>query len=286
MAWFSFSQRLLMSGLMILAAFSLEAASSLDPQTFTMWQRQGVPHLLLDARSQQAYLQGHRKGAISFDVEETYRQDEGVWLAKSISAMTREIRQRGLTLGQTIVIYDAGMLMDAARLAWVLELYGLNQIHILIDDMDGVELSHEVVATGVSSYVPALNPDVLINARMTLLAAHNSSFAIVDIRGEDHYRGKASETRKFGHIPGAINIPMDRFFFRDDKQRLNLRDWGKLMALFKGLDPGKRYITYCYKGKASTLGYFLMQQAGLQVTHYDGSWLDWSQRDLPVERPE
>ncbi|WP_417348866.1 sulfurtransferase [Ferrimonas sp.] len=286
MVWCQFPQRLLLSLLLILVPSSLEAASALDARTLSLWQRQGMPHLLLDARPHQAYLQGHRKGAISFDVEETYRQEQGVWLAKSITAMTGEIRQRGLTLGQTIVVYDDGMLMDAARLAWVLELYGLTQVHILIDDLDKAELSIGVVTPTASSYVPALNPDVLINARMTLLAGHNPSFGIVDIRGEAHFLGKASETRKFGHIPGAINIPMDKFFYLDEKQQQHLRSWGELMALFQELDPSKRYITYCYKGKASTLGYFLMQQAGLQVTHYDGSWLDWSQRDLPVERPE
>ncbi|BDY04417.1 rhodanese-like domain-containing protein [Ferrimonas sp. YFM] len=286
MVWYRFSHRLLVSLMLVWVTCSVEAATALDPQTLSLWQRQGIPVQLLDARPHQAYLQGHRQGAISFDVEETYRQDQGVWLAKSISAMTQEIRQRGLALGQTIVVYDDGLLMDAARLAWVLELYGLTQVHILVDSLESAKLNKEPVTPRPSSYVPALNPDVLINARMTLLAGHNPSFGIVDIRGEDHYLGKASETKKFGHIPGAINIPMDNFFYRDDNNTPQLRSWGELMSLFQGLDPGKRYITYCYKGKASTLGYFLMQQAGLQVTHYDGSWLDWSQRDMPVERPE
>ncbi|WP_051215857.1 sulfurtransferase [Ferrimonas futtsuensis] len=286
MVWYRSPHRLLVSLPLVWAAFSVEAASALAPETLSLWLHQGTPVQLLDARPHQAYLQGHRQRAISFDVEDTYRQDQGVWLAKSISAMTQEIRRRGLALGQTIVVYDDGLLMDAARLAWVLELYGLNQVHILVDDMESTELSKEVVTPRSSSYVPALNPDVLINARMTLLAGHNPGFGVVDIRGEDHFLGKASETHKFGHIPGAINIPMDKFFYPDDEQQLRLRSWEELMALFQGLDPSKRYITYCYKGKASTLGYFLMQQSGLRVTHYDGSWLDWSQRDLPVERPE
>ncbi|USD39026.1 sulfurtransferase [Ferrimonas sp. SCSIO 43195] len=276
--------RVLTVALLLLLAGPVRAAESLSLAEWQRWQQQRLPVLLYDAREPQAYGSGHRPGAISFPVSSTYREVDGVLLAQTISVMTERLRQAGARADVAIVVYDDGQLLDAARLAWVLELYGLPQLYLLNAPLPKTALSTEATQVSPSRYLPSLNPDVLANARMTQLAGFNPDFTVIDNRPEPDYLGQRSETDKFGHIPGAVNIPMTAFYEPGDDGQPRIKSAEQLALLFSKLNKNQRYITYCYSGKASTLGYFLMRQAGLDVMHYDGSWLDWSARDLPVER--
>ncbi|SDI75802.1 thiosulfate/3-mercaptopyruvate sulfurtransferase [Ferrimonas sediminum] len=276
--------RVLTVAFLLLLAGSLGAAETLSEAEWQRWQQQQRPVLLYDAREHQEYRSGHRPGAISFPVSSTYRKEDGVLLVQTISVMTARLRQAGARPDATIVVYDDGQLLDAARLAWVLELYGLRRLYVLNAPLPKSALSTAATQASPSRYLSTLNPDVLANARMTQLAGFNPDFTVIDNRPEPDYLGQHSETDKFGHIPGAVNIPITAFYEPGDDGQPRMKSAEQLALLFADLDKRQRYITYCYSGKASTLGYFLMRQAGLNVMHYDGSWLDWSARDLPVER--
>lgn len=58
----------------------------------------------------------------------------------------------------------------------------------------------------------------------------------------------------------------------------------ELPALFRkaGVKPGDRVIAYCYIGQATTV-LFAARAVGIDAVLYDGSFEDWTMRDLPVE---
>ncbi len=116
------------------------------------------------------------------------------------------------------------------------------------------------------------------------MAAYSDLYQLYDSRTLAEFMGERSATKKFGHIPTAKNIQNSVFFNTTTEGTKILKSPKQLESIFATLDKSRKSVTYCNKGRASTLTYFLMKQAGFKVSHYDGSWLDWSEKGLPVEK--
>ena len=69
----------------------------------------------------------------------------------------------------------------------------------------------------------------------------------------------------------------------DDLNRLKTAD--QLAALFTkvGIAPSDTIIGYCHIGQQATAILFAARTLGHPVLLYDGSFEDWSLRNLPVE---
>jgi thiosulfate/3-mercaptopyruvate sulfurtransferase len=104
---------------------------------------------------------------------------------------------------------------------------------------------------------------------------------LIDARDENRFHGIGEEPRlglKSGHIPGAINIPYTQL----------LQD-GKFLskeALLKILPLGDKPLVFtCGSGVTACidlLAYELISKNSKAV--YDGSWTEWGQLDLPIEK--
>ena len=74
---------------------------------------------------------------------------------------------------------------------------------------------------------------------------------------------------KGGHIPGAINIPLDIFMNKDDLEKINL-------LRSKKIDLETEIITYCNTGrKSKVLANELVRLGYLNVNNYKGSMQEW-----------
>jgi len=93
---------------------------------------------------------------------------------------------------------------------------------------------------------------------------------IVDVRSEEVYNGKTpGRGIKGGHIPGAINIPLDIFMDKDDSEKINL-------LRSKKIDFKTEIITYCNTGrKSKVLAKELVRLGYLNVNNYKGSMQEW-----------
>ncbi len=244
--------------------------------------------LIFDARSQEQYQQGHINTAISFPTELTYVEINNAYYVKNIKKIAPLLQQKGITASQQIIIYDQGDLKNAARLFWVLELYGVKNIAILNGGIDvwhpQYSLTQTVIPVQQSQYFPVLNSTVYASTTVAKIAAYSDLYQLYDSRSVAEFMGERSATKKFGHIPKAKNIQNSVFFNTTTEGIKILKSPQQLESIFATLDKSRKSVTYCNKGKASTLTYFLMKQAGFKVSHYDGSWLDWSEKGLPVEK--
>ncbi len=89
---------------------------------------------------------------------------------------------------------------------------------------------------------------------------HPKDIVIVDVREAEDYAE--------GHVPGAINLPHDR--------------WNT----FEGLDKNKQNIVYCYSlvchlAKKAAVHF---AREGYPVMELDGGMRSWREHDLPVEK--
>jgi rhodanese-related sulfurtransferase len=85
------------------------------------------------------------------------------------------------------------------------------------------------------------------------------SINIIDVRREQDFRK--------GHIPGAINLPSDR--------------WGS----FDGLSRDRTNIVYCYHQQChlSVNACKFFAEQGYPVRELEGGFETWKQHKLPVE---
>ena len=85
---------------------------------------------------------------------------------------------------------------------------------------------------------------------------------VIDVREEEDYRA--------GHIPGAINLPHEK--------------WDSL----DGLSKDKPNILYCYSQVCHLAAAAAVQFAdkGFPVMEMDGGFKAWKQHDLDVEKSE
>ena len=100
---------------------------------------------------------------------------------------------------------------------------------------------------------------------------------LLDVRSRHEYEGVAGAhcDLRQGHIPGAVNLPLERL--------LECTSAMEVRALV-GLPEGAEVIAYCHSGNRSHFAVEVLRGAGYDARNYAGSWHEWSSvADLPAE---
>ncbi|MCX7925614.1 MAG: sulfurtransferase [Fimbriimonadales bacterium] len=101
---------------------------------------------------------------------------------------------------------------------------------------------------------------------------------LLDARSPQQYQA--------GHIPTAQNLFL-REMLRTEGNVSVWRSPDEIREKLKqlGVDTGRPLVTYCNSGReASQLWFTLRYLLGIEVQTYDGSWVQWSAKGLPVEK--
>jgi thiosulfate/3-mercaptopyruvate sulfurtransferase len=150
----------------------------------------------------------------------------------------------------------------AERLWWLLRHFG----H---DDCAVLELAgwHGPLASGdeevaPAEFVPRARNDDTIEANE--LARRRDELVVVDARLPARWRGEQNPIdTKPGRVPGALNAP-----------------WNEPLPEL----PEGELVAYCGSGVTATVVLHRLHLAGRDGKLYPGSWSEWEQRDLPLEK--
>jgi len=262
--------------------------------------RQGVR--LLDARwrpdgtGAEVYRAGQIPGARYIDWRADLVDDGEDSDAMRLTTPVRiaEVATRaGIGDGTTVVIYDDTQGLYAARVWWSLQAYGLEQVRILDGGFPAWQEEDRPVSRsltdGMELPVAPFTPRGPNRMHLTtsdvraMLGA--PSVALLDARAPAEYRGFEGNTRRLGHIPGAINVPVGTMH-RAGSQRLRDGDDLRSRLHAANVSRGRRMVTYDGSGVAAAkLAFVLMLLGHDDVAVYDGGWAEWGNRlDLPVDR--
>jgi thiosulfate/3-mercaptopyruvate sulfurtransferase len=242
-----------------------------------------------------AYDTGHIPGAVRVDWK-TELQDQVRRDFVNKQQFEALLSGKGISNGDTVVLYGGNNNWFAAYAYWYFTLYGHNDVRLLDGgrkkwELDGRPLTKDVENRTASQYT-AQEQDLSIRAFRDEAVAAIGNQNLVDVRSPDEFSGKLlapahlpqEQSQRPGHIPGALNVPWskaaneDGTFRSDDELR-------KLYAE-EGLDNGKDTIAYCRIGERSSHTWFVLKEllGHENVKNYDGSWTEYgSLVGVPIE---
>ena len=196
----------------------------------------------------------------------------------------------GITDDTTVVVYDDTQSLFAARAWWSLRAYGLDSVRILDGGYpdwaaQGREISNARVPLGKAGFtVRGPNRTRLTTSDVRGLLG-SPDVTLLDARAPAEYHGYEGNTKRLGHIPGAVNVPVGA---TSEPGRQKLRDGAVLRDLLHKANVvrGRRMVCYDGSGVAAAKLAFVLTLLGHEdVSVYDGGWAEWGNRlDLPVDR--
>ena len=208
--------------------------------------------------------------------------------------LQRVVARAGIGNGSRVVLYGERFNLLAARAYFTLDYLGIAGNAALLDGglekwrAEGRPLTAEAArAKPAAALAISPRPEILVDTtRMKALAAQPREAVLIDARPVKEYSGEqlSEDVQKPGHIPGAASLYwMDMLVSRANpvlKPETELRSmYAKARAL-----PGEKLITYCRTGMQSSFDYFVAKYLGYDPAMYDGSFFEWSLKNLPVER--
>ncbi len=232
------------------------------------------------------YERGHIPGATNF-----------VWHTDLVDPVRRDIagkeqlegllRAAGVNDDSTIILYGDTNNWFAAWGAWVLDVYGVENVKLLdggrkLWEAEGRPLATSPLALAAGNItLKDANPALRAHIAEVVEASVTGSHAIVDIRSADEYSGKIIAPEGFketairaGHVTGAVNVPWGRAVQEDG--RFKPAEELRVLYAEAGIDGSKPVITYCRIGERSSHTWFALTKIlGYEVKNYDGSWTEY-----------
>jgi thiosulfate/3-mercaptopyruvate sulfurtransferase len=209
------------------------------------------------------YLAGHVPGASFLDVDEDLAAPPGPGgrhpLPDTVS-FARAASRAGIETGVFVIAY--GNMGGAERLWWLLRHFGHDDCAVL--DLEGwlgpMRPGDEEITA--ATFEPRPRSDDTIGADE--LAARLEELVVIDTRQPARFRGEANQIDRVpGRVPGSVSAPWD--------------------APLPDLPSGE-FVAYCGSGVTACVVLHRLALVGHDAKLYPGSWSEWEQHDLPVER--
>lgn len=247
-----------------------------------------------DGTGPTVFAAGHIPGAVHIDwrtdlIEPAEDGVSGLRLAGP-DQVAEAMGRVGIGDGTSLVIYDDTIGLYAARVWWSLAAYGYESARILDGGMAAWTaarrpLSHASYPPAAATFTPRANPRLRLATADVRALLGSPDVLILDARASAEYRGLEGNSRRLGHIPGAVNVPVGAMHTLGAH---TLRDAADLkeMILKANVPRGRRIIAYDGSGVAAARLAFVLALLGYDdVAVYDGGWSEWGDRlDLPVDR--
>ena len=214
-------------------------------------------------RGRELYLAGHIPGASFLDVDEDLAAppgERGRHPLPEAGDFAAAASRAGIGEGVFVVAY--GSMGGAERLWWLLRHFGHDDCAVLELDAWLGPLREGEEQIEPAAFEPRPRDGDTISAPE--LASRLGELVVVDARFPERFRGEANPIDRVpGRVPGAVNAP-----------------WNESLPQL----PNGELVAYCGSGVTSCVTLHRLALAGREGKLYPGSWSEWEQLELPVER--
>jgi thiosulfate/3-mercaptopyruvate sulfurtransferase len=231
------------------------------------------------------YLLGHLPGARFLDLEAvltgpTTDPTLGRHPLPDADRLGAGLGALGIDPGRPIVVYDEPGSFAAGRAWWVLRWAGLD-VRVLDGGIRAWVASGRPLEAGEPDAHPGSPLRLTTGELPTLDADEAAGFdgTLIDVRAPERFRGEVEPIDpRAGHIPGAVNRPVARFWNADGL----LPSPAELDALID-LPADKPVAVYCGSGVSAAQAVLALASLGIEASLYAPSWSGWSSDpDRPV----
>jgi len=235
--------------------------------------------IILDTRPKTMFLYGHLINSQSLTIEQVIKFDHfGSNLVGDEDKLSDLFGSLGIDDSKTVLILGDSMDPSAARIAWTFLYLGHKNTCILnanISELQeqGFEFTKKIFSINPTSFSSKINQKIRIDSKN--LNEKLNHFIILDARSPQEYM--------MGHLPYSKLIPFTEgiSFTGNLFQEKNF-----LEDLFSknNISKESEIVCYCMHGhRASNLFIQLLLAGFNQLKLYDGSFVDWHGRGLPLE---
>lgn len=234
-----------------------------------------------DARAE--FESAHIPGAVFFDIDEVSDTTSPLpHMLPPPEKFASRMQALGLGDGSRIIVYDNSPLRSAARVWWMLTLFGAHEVAIL----DGGFAKWVAEGRATESGKPIVrhrhftvwaDKSLVRDSKQMTENLRTKAEQVVDARSAGRFAGTDPEPRaglRSGHIPGSKNLPYDQLFNEDG----TYKNPEAIKAAFdaSGVDFSKPVVATCGSGVTSAVLAFAATLIGHpKMAIYDGSWSEW-----------
>jgi thiosulfate/3-mercaptopyruvate sulfurtransferase len=225
----------------------------------------------------------HIPGAVFFDIDEVSDTTSALpHMLPPPEKFASRMQALGLGDGSRIIVYDNSPLKSAARVWWMLTLFGAHEVSIL----DGGFAKWQSECRAVESGKPIVrhrhftvwaDKSLVRDARQMTENLRTKAEQVVDARSAGRFAGTEPEPRaglRGGHIPGSKSLPFDQLFNEDGTYKSPEAIKAAFDAI--GIDLSRPVIGTCGSGVTSAVLAFAAALIGHpKMAIYDGSWSEW-----------
>ncbi len=254
-----------------------------------VWEHRADPKVrIIDCSSLERYLRAHIPGAVGLPVDVRIKEAEGNGLhVMGLDAFAELMGRLGISEDTTVVTYDDLIVAYATRLWWALNYYGHTKVKVLnggwqrwVTEGRPVDFHETVPPQG--GFTPRVNKSIISRLDDVKHKVGSPGVQILNVLPESHYRGNANPfgNKRVGRIPGARNIPSERFITDDDSHVFRSATELEALLLEAGFSPDQESIIHCQNGVRTTVGFFVLSLLGWKnVRAYDAAMAEWANRD-------
>lgn len=235
--------------------------------------------IIIDTRPKIAYSYGHIPNSVSLVVDQLIQiSPDGAHLAPDSQKASQLLGELGIDNDKTVIV--TGELMDPSvfRIAWTLQYLGQKNTKIL-DASIGTwqSMGHEMTRAQKKptpvQFVPQINSNIRIESEE--LQGLIGKATILDARTPQEFFG--------GHIPGSVLFPFTDGIGQDG-MLLDSKESLESLFLQRDIPKDRQVICYCMHGHRASSLFYQARLAGFEnVKLYDGSFIDWYSKKLPLE---
>lgn len=234
--------------------------------------------VILDTRPKTMFLYGHVAKSQSLTLDQVIEFDQyGSNLVLDEKKIAELFGSLGIDDSKTIILIGESMDPSVARIAWTFLYFGHEKIFVLDANVmtlqkNGFELTKKLLTPTLATFTPKINSKIRINS--DLLKENLDDFVVLDARTPHEFMG--------GHLPNSKLIPFTEGISYDKI----FQDKSFLQNLFSDnqIPKDSQIVCYCMHGHRASSLFLQLVIAGYEnVKLYDGSFVDWYGRRLPLE---
>ena len=286
-----------MPTLLVVAALLAGSGDSLLVSPAWLEAHRADPDLVLleVAMSREAYDRGHIPGARWLNPHLLIAEGPPGVELPPVARIDSVLAALGVTERSRIVYY--GDTWMSPRVFLALDYIGLGDRTALLDG--GLQAWREEkrpLTTEVPTWQPGqlssqAHREILADAAWVRAHLDDPSLTLIDGRSAGEYAGTdhSEGLPRFGHIPGAANLPWEKTFTKGaaaldgTPSPLKPAEALRQPLASSGVREGSTVVTYCTVGYRAAHLYFIARLLGLHPRLYDGSMSEWSRTpSLPM----